>query len=161
MNFQDSLNPSTLKDSRGGKLNRTPDKVRVSAVSLVKDSLGRFLLQKRSDNGWWGLPGGKLEPGETFKQCVVRETLEETGIFVEPTELVKIYDDPKDLTCVIYPNGDFVQYISALFYCKKISGYLRLSKESTDIGYFSMDDLPNPTLPSVNSRVETYIQLGD
>ena len=161
MNFQDSLNPSTLKDSRGRKLNRTPDKVRVSAVSLVKDSLGRFLLQKRSDNGWWGVPGGKLEPGETFKQCVVRETFEETGIFVEPTELVKIYDDPKDLTCVIYPNGDFVQYISALFYCKKISGYLRLSKESTDIGYFSVDDLPNPTLPSVNSRVEDYIKLGD
>ena len=110
-----SLNPDDFRDSRGQKLGRIPDRVRVSAVSLVEDDQGRFLLQKRSDNGWWGLPGGGLEPGETFKQCVVRETFEETGVIVEPINLVKIYDDPKDLTCVLYPNGDLVQYVSALF----------------------------------------------
>jgi ADP-ribose pyrophosphatase YjhB (NUDIX family) len=156
-----SLNPDDFRDSRGQKLGRIPDRVRVSAVSLVEDDQGRFLLQKRSDNGWWGLPGGGLEPGETFKQCVVRETFEETGVIVEPINLVKIYDDPKDLTCVLYPNGDLVQYVSALFYCKKISGYLKLSDESTDIGYFPITNLPDPTLPSVNLRVEDYIKLGE
>ena len=58
-----SLNPDDFRDSRGQKLGRIPDRVRVSAVSLVEDDQGRFLLQKRSDNGWWGLPGGGLEAG--------------------------------------------------------------------------------------------------
>ena len=149
-----SLNPDDFRDSRGQKLGRIPDRVRVSAVSLVEDDQGRFLLQKRSDNGWWGLPGGGLEPGETFKQCVVRETFEETGVIVEPINLVKIYDDPKDLTCVLYPNGDLVQYVSALFYCKKISGYLKLSDESTDICIIQKPTLTDPTLPTENKREE-------
>ena len=94
MKSKNSLNPDDFRDSRGQKLGRIPDRVRVSAVSLVEDDQGRFLLQKRSDNGWWGLPGGGREPGETFKQCVVRETFEETGVIVEPINLEKIYDDP-------------------------------------------------------------------
>ena len=161
MNYLHSLNPSDFRDSKGDPLSRLPDRVRVSAVSIVADTQGRFLLQKRADNGWWGLPGGGLEPGETFKQCVIRETFEETGIIVQPINLVKIYDDPKDLTCVLYPNGDLVQYVSALFYCKKVSGYLKLSNESTDIGYFSITNLPDHTLPSVKLRVKDYMKLGE
>ena len=45
---------------------------------IVKD--GRLLLQRRSDNGLWGLPGGLLELDETYEEAARREIREETGL---------------------------------------------------------------------------------
>ena len=48
------------------------------AVIINKDN--RILLQKRADNGFWGLPAGSMELGESFEACARREVMEETGI---------------------------------------------------------------------------------
>ena len=40
----------------------------------------RILLQKRADNGFWGLPAGSMELGESFEACARREVMEETGL---------------------------------------------------------------------------------
>lgn len=60
--------------------------VRVGAAATVDDR-GRFLIARRLDKGLlaglWEFPGGKLDPGETFPECVRRELLEELGIEVE------------------------------------------------------------------------------
>jgi 8-oxo-dGTP diphosphatase len=53
--------------------------------ALIKDSGGRMLLIKRGHEpgaGLWSLPGGRIEPGETDQQAVVREIAEETGLAV-------------------------------------------------------------------------------
>ncbi len=59
--------------------------------AVVKDSRGRLLLIKRGHEpgaGLWSLPGGRIEPGETDAEALVREMLEETGLIVEPGRLI-------------------------------------------------------------------------
>src|SRR5262245_12754349 len=76
-----------------------------SACCAVLDDDGRLLLQQRGDRGGpWGLPGGAMEVGETVAECAVRETLEETGLLVEPQELVGVYAGPLHT----YDSGDVV-----------------------------------------------------
>ncbi|MEV6441755.1 NUDIX domain-containing protein [Amycolatopsis sp. NPDC051716] len=58
---------------------------------VVFDPRGRLLLIRRLNNpgsGQWSLPGGRVEPGETDKEAVVRELSEETGLDVIPGTLV-------------------------------------------------------------------------
>ena len=61
----------------------------VPAVSaIVPDSDGRILLIRRTDNNYWSIPGGGVEPGESVSQATAREVMEETGIRCEVTGLV-------------------------------------------------------------------------
>jgi 8-oxo-dGTP diphosphatase len=57
---------------------------------IVHDAAGRLLLIKRGNEpgrGLWAVPGGRVEPGETDKEAVVREIFEETGLDVIPGTL--------------------------------------------------------------------------
>ena len=56
----------------------------VSAIILTAEGL---LLQRRADNGLWGLPGGGVEPGESVTEALVREVREETGLDATRHEL--------------------------------------------------------------------------
>jgi 8-oxo-dGTP diphosphatase len=59
--------------------------------AVIKDPAGRLLLIRRGHApgaGLWSLPGGKVEPGETDQQAVIREVREETGLSVVPGVLV-------------------------------------------------------------------------
>jgi 8-oxo-dGTP diphosphatase len=59
--------------------------------AVVKDSGGRLLLIKRGHEpgaGLWSLPGGRVEPGETDAEALVREMREETGLTVAPGPLI-------------------------------------------------------------------------
>jgi len=141
-------------DCRGMPLIKSPDEIGVSASGIIYDRFGRVLLQKRTDIGWWGLPGGRLEIGENLTDCVEREVLEETNITVRAKALIKLYSDLTEYTAIQYPNGKLVQYVTALFLCEKISGYLAMSNESTDIGYYDPQSFPENTLLSTRLRVK-------
>jgi 8-oxo-dGTP diphosphatase len=59
--------------------------------AVIKDEQGRLLLIKRGHEpgaGLWSLPGGRVEPGETDAEALVREMREETGLVVEAGRLV-------------------------------------------------------------------------
>jgi len=53
-----------------------------SRAIVVRD--GKILLTHELNSGWWLLPGGGLEEGETPEECVIREVEEETGYIVRP-----------------------------------------------------------------------------
>jgi ADP-ribose pyrophosphatase YjhB (NUDIX family) len=65
--------------------------------AIVHDAAGRLLLIKRGHApgaGLWSLPGGRVEPGETDAQAVIRELLEETGLSIQPGSLVGRVERP-------------------------------------------------------------------
>jgi 8-oxo-dGTP diphosphatase len=59
--------------------------------AIITDAAGRLLLIKRGHEpgkGQWSIPGGRVEPGETDGQAVIREVREETGLAVRPGRLI-------------------------------------------------------------------------
>jgi ADP-ribose pyrophosphatase YjhB (NUDIX family) len=53
--------------------------------AIISDAAGRLLLIRRGHEpgkGLWSLPGGRVEPGETDEQALIREVREETGLTV-------------------------------------------------------------------------------
>jgi len=68
--------------------------IRVASALIFQPQSGRALFTLRPDNvirpSVWELPGGKAEPGETERDCLVREIREELGVPIEVGELVSV-----------------------------------------------------------------------
>jgi ADP-ribose pyrophosphatase YjhB (NUDIX family) len=116
------------------------------ATALIRDADGNLLFQRRTDFDWWGLPGGIVELGETFRDCIVREAAEETSLHIEPHRLIGLYTSPQwDFA---YPNGDEVQQFTVAIECRVLGGQLRPDGfESTLSQFFSLDDIPTSCPP--------------
>ncbi|MCC7359427.1 MAG: NUDIX domain-containing protein [Anaerolineales bacterium] len=109
------------------------------AGAIVFDDQGRLLLQQRADNGLWTPPGGALDLGESLARTAQRECEEETGLRVAPTALLGVEAGRR----VVYPNGDELSVVQAVFACRVIGGALRPDgSEVADLGYFAADALP-------------------
>ncbi|MDA1348160.1 MAG: NUDIX domain-containing protein [Chloroflexi bacterium] len=142
-----------LLDSTGNPIARMPNVVKPGTNGIVRNEAGEILLQRRADNGLWGLPGGVQDVGESARDGAIREVFEETGLTVSVTRLIGVYSDPHQYAIDAYPGGHTVHYVTAVFECERIAGELTLSGESTDLGYFPPDALPDVTPPGVRLRV--------
>lgn len=106
-------------------------------VEVIIEKDGKVLFGKRlsaAGAGSWGLPGGKLEVGESLKGCAKRELIEETGIIVEELELINIANDPRD-------DG---HWIHITFSAKKYSGEPKVLEPTKceKWEWLSLDKLP-------------------
>jgi ADP-ribose pyrophosphatase YjhB (NUDIX family) len=109
-------------------------------IVVVINDAGEILLQRRSDNGLWGLPGGIMDPGEEPGPAAAREVTEETGIESIPERIIAVYGGADCL--VPYPNGDLVQFVDFIMACRPVGGLLAVSDdESLEVGYFGVDQL--------------------
>jgi len=104
-----------------------PETPLVGVGAVVVDE-GRVLLVRRGTEplkGEWSLPGGVLELGESLLSGVVREVLEETGLTVEPLELVELLDR-------IHRVNDRVRYhyVIADYLCRVTGGELRAASDA-------------------------------
>jgi ADP-ribose pyrophosphatase YjhB (NUDIX family) len=119
--------------ARQGKL-----RLGCSAV-IFQNAREKVLLTRRSDNGLWCLPGGAVDAGETVAEACQREVMEETGLEVKVLRLIGIYSDPDRL--VVYPDGNKVHIVGISFEAQVIGGALGLSDETTEAGYFSIEQI--------------------
>jgi len=142
----------TLRDKVGNDLLMMP-----AAGGVVINDNNEVLLQLRSDNNLWGVPGGALDPGEDVADCVVREILEETGITVVPEQITSVLAGETFLH--EYPNGDRVAIVSIMFRCRPIAGDPKVNdEESFDIRYFPSDALPDNMIPRHRLMVEKALE---
>ena len=98
---------------------------RVGAVIVHE---GRVLLVQRGHEplkGRWSIPGGLIEIGEMLHEAVVREVREETGLEIEPVELVELLDR-------IHREGDRVRYhyVIADYLCRVVGGTLKAADDA-------------------------------
>jgi len=131
-----------------------------AASAVVADEDGRILMQRRSDNSLWSIPGGAMEPGEAIAQTVVRETSEETGLDVEVLHLIGIYSNPNHV--VEYSDGEVRQQFSVCFACRVVGGALATSDESSEVGFFTPDEIAGMNVhDSIRLRVQHFLDDRD
>ncbi|TDQ37209.1 NUDIX hydrolase [Aureibacillus halotolerans] len=115
--------------------------IMVGACIIVEDSENKVLLQLRSDNHRWGLPGGSLELGESLEACAKRELYEETGLVAKQLTLIHVFSG-QDLY-YRYPHGDEVYNVVAAYSCRRFDGTLAVDgKEGRALSFYPKDELP-------------------
>jgi ADP-ribose pyrophosphatase YjhB (NUDIX family) len=134
-----------------------PTRLVPSASAVIVDDEGRLLLAKRTDNTLWTIPGGTMKPGETIAEAAVREVKEETGLDVEVVSLVGIYSNPNHV--VEYSDGEVRQQFSVCFACRRVGGALTTSDETSEVGYFTPDELEGMDIhPSIRLRIQHFLE---
>ncbi len=125
------------------------------ATIVVTNSKGEILLQKRSDNNMWGLPGGALELGESFEEAAHREVLEETGYKVEIKSMIGVFSKYFHT----YPNGDEAQTISVAYEAEIIEDECQVATDSETLGLKFIDPKEVPKLfnKKYNDIIDTYL----
>ncbi len=130
----------------------TPRLMTVVAVALLNDR-GQVLLAQRPAGKWmagmWEFPGGKIDPGETPEQALIRECREELGIALVPDAL-----SPYTFISHPYPEKDF-HLLMPLYVCRKWTGDMH-GAEGQDLRWVHprdmLDYLITPAdLPLVNA----------
>jgi mutator protein MutT len=111
--------------------------VGVGAIIIEGD---RVALVKRGHaplQGRWSIPGGVLEIGETLRKAAIREAREETGLTIEPGELLGVFErvQPDEYGRMKY------HYVLIDFLCRRVSGELTAGDDAEDVRWFRRDDL--------------------
>jgi ADP-ribose pyrophosphatase YjhB (NUDIX family) len=130
----------------------------VPAVSaIVTDDQGRILLIRRTDNKYWAIPGGGVEPGESVSQATAREVKEETGMDCEVTGVVGIYSNPNHVAA--YDDGEVRQQFSICFTTRLLGGTPTPSSESSEVHFVAPEDIAGLNMhESIRLRVDHYLE---
>lgn len=110
---------------------------RIAVRGLVYNDAGQILLLRRSrpargEMGYWELPGGGLDHGESPQQALSREVMEETRLQVVIGKPLVVWD---------YNRGENVQIIGMTFACHRPQGEVVLSNEHDAYQWVSVDSI--------------------
>jgi mutator protein MutT len=116
-----------------------PDRPLVGVGAVIVQNARAVIVQRGTEplKGQWSIPGGMLEVGETLRQCAAREALEETGLRVEPAEVLEVLDsihpDPEGRTRYHYVLIDFL--------CRPLAGELRPGGDAAQARWVTINEL--------------------
>ncbi len=129
----------------------------VGVGAVIIDS-GRVLLVCRGREplkGHWTLPGGALELGESLAAGVAREVLEETGLAVEPVDLVELVDR-------IHREGERVRYhyVIADYLCRVVGGTLRAASDADAVRWVERTEWNSHSALALDPLTVRVIEQG-
>ncbi len=129
----------------------------VGVGAVVVDE-GRVLLVRRGREplkGQWSLPGGLLELGESLTAGVAREVLEETGLVVEPIELIELLDR-------IHHQEERVRfhYVIADYLCRVTGGTLGAASDADDVRWVERAEWNSHSALKLDPVTVRIIELG-
>jgi ADP-ribose pyrophosphatase YjhB (NUDIX family) len=110
---------------------------RLVVTTLPITDSGELVLLRRGiepGRGWWAQPGGFLEIDETVHQAAVRETREETGLLIEPGEIIGLYTRLE------------AAVVTIAFEARVVGGSASPTPEALEIATFAPEDIPWPEL---------------
>ena len=117
-----------------------PEQPIIGVGAVIVDG-GRVLLVRRDTEplrGEWSVPGGMLELGERLREGVRREALEETGMEVEPGEVLDVFDS-------IFTDAlgrTQYHYVLIDYLCRPVSGEARAGGDVSDVRWVGVNALP-------------------
>ena len=148
-----SINPDTR---------RYPTHPLLGVGALIFDD-GQLLIVERGKEplkGYWSLPGGLLEVGETLEAGIRREVLEETGLEVEPLSIFEVFER-------IMPDAQGkteYHYVLIDYLCKPLGGRLQAASDVSRVAWVSQPNLAQYRLTegtlTVVERAFAKLQLG-
>jgi ADP-ribose pyrophosphatase YjhB (NUDIX family) len=128
----------------------------IVGVGAVIIEGSRVLLVRRDTEplrGEWSVPGGMLELGEKLRDGVRREALEETGVTVEPGEVLDVFDS-------IFTDGlgkTQYHYVLVDYLCRPISGEAQAGSDVSEVRWVSLEALPAMGL---RESIEQVVRKG-
>lgn len=127
-------------------------------VGAVIVEQGRVLLVRRGTEpmlGQWTLPGGLLEVGEPLLAGVVREVREETGLAVEPIELIELLDR-------IQREGERVRYhyVLADYLCRVTGGQLQAASDANAVRWVERTEWNSHSALKIDPITVRVIESG-
>jgi ADP-ribose pyrophosphatase YjhB (NUDIX family) len=99
---------------------------------------GKILLVREKIDGGWTMPGGWADVGDSPAKGAEREVWEESGFRVRARKVVGVYDANRAEPMELY------HAVKLVFLCDIISGEARTSDETTAVGFFGQDQIPQP-----------------
>ena len=116
-----------------------PEMPIIGVGAVIVDG-SRVLLVRRATEplkGEWSVPGGMLELGEKLRDGARREVLEETGLHVDPGEVLDVFDS------IFRDEQGSTQYHYVLidYLCRLVSGEARAGSDVSDVIWVQEDDL--------------------
>jgi 8-oxo-dGTP diphosphatase len=130
-----------------------------TSTAIIPMPNDRILLIKRKTPpfiGYWALPGGRMDKGETVEQTIVREVKEETGLDVAIVQKIGEYVEKGVKDDVDY------EYYPTCFLVKVVGGTLKAQKsEIQDIKAFPLCELPMPLAFEHDQMIKDYVRLTE
>jgi 8-oxo-dGTP pyrophosphatase MutT (NUDIX family) len=120
----------------------------VGARGVVRDESERILLIQRRDNGYWSLPAGAMEIGESVAGNAAREVFEETGLTATGLTPFALYTGPKHIHTNIFGHT-YQLHVTAFRVDAWHGDLVTETDETTDARWFPLDALPDPLSGSV------------
>jgi ADP-ribose pyrophosphatase YjhB (NUDIX family) len=110
---------------------------RVDVRGVVFQNSKLLLVRERADGGWT-LPGGWADVGDVPSEAAEREVWEEAGFRVKARKVIGVYDANRTGPLEIFHAFKIV------FLCDLIEGEARPSAETSEVGFFAMEEIPVP-----------------
>lgn len=116
-------------------------------IFIFDDDFNFILIKRKNDpyKGFWALPGGFVDYGETVEDAAVREAKEETSIDIELKGLVNVYSDPKR-----DPRG---HTITVAYIAKGNLNDMKADSDAKEIGIFSYEKLDEINIAFDHSKI--------